>query len=370
MRSPPTPTFDILVVGEINPDIVVSDPDPVPVFGEVERIVDAIRMTVGSSSAIFACGAARLELRVAFCGVVGDDAFGRFMLDAMAGRGIDVSACIVDPDRPTGATVILSSGSDRAMLTAMGTIGALDVDAVPDSLLDRARHLHSGGFFLQEASRRTAAGVLRGGAGARPDDLVRYELGPERPMGRRGRRDAPGSRRVSPERRRRRAGSPGSTMSRRRHSPSPRSARWDGTTAGRSSRSSSGRRVPLPPGPRPDRPRAGDAVQPIDTTGAGDSFDAGFLRAWLDGGDLRECLDTGAPAGRSSTGPGRRRRRPGDARRRRATVARSSDRRMTARERRPLLFVAANPSIDRLYEVDRLVAGEIHRPPAVVGAGR
>lgn len=31
-----------------------------------------------------------------------------------------------------------------------------------------------------------------------------------------------------------------------------------------------------------------------------------------------------------------------------------------------LLFVAANPSIDRLYEVDRLTVGEIHRPVAVM----
>jgi len=88
---------DILVVGEINPDVVISDPDPVPVFGEVERVVRSIQMTVGSSSAIFACGAARLQLRVAFCGVVGDDVFGRFMLDEMAQRGIDISACTVDP---------------------------------------------------------------------------------------------------------------------------------------------------------------------------------------------------------------------------------------------------------------------------------
>jgi tagatose 6-phosphate kinase len=31
-----------------------------------------------------------------------------------------------------------------------------------------------------------------------------------------------------------------------------------------------------------------------------------------------------------------------------------------------LLFVAANPSIDRLYELDRLAAGEIHRPRSIV----
>ena len=145
--------IDILVVGEINPDIVISDPDPVPRFGEVERTVSSVTMTVGSSSAIFACGAARLGLRVAFVGVVGDDAFGRFMLDAMAGRGIDVSACVVDPAEPTGATVILTSGRDRAMLTAMGSIGAFDADAVPEGLIARARHVHSGGYYLQERSR-------------------------------------------------------------------------------------------------------------------------------------------------------------------------------------------------------------------------
>lgn len=40
---------------------------------------------------------------------------------------------------------------------------------------------------------------------------------------------------------------------------------------------------------------------------------------------------------------------------------------MTAGTGRPrLVFIAANPSIDRLYEVDRLTDGAIHRPSAVV----
>src|SRR5215210_6768568 len=103
----PDTTFDILVAGEINPDLILTG-DVNPEFDQVEKLVDSASLTVGSSSAIFACGAARLGLKVAFIGVCGEDIFGRFMLEEMQKRHVDVSNVIVRKDGQTGLSVILN----------------------------------------------------------------------------------------------------------------------------------------------------------------------------------------------------------------------------------------------------------------------
>ncbi|MEW6287439.1 MAG: carbohydrate kinase family protein [Chloroflexota bacterium] len=140
--------FDLLVAGEINPDLILSG-NVVPEFGQVEKLVNSAALTVGSSSAIFACGAARLGLKVAFIGVCGADVFGRFMLDEMSKRGVDVSNVILREDGQTGLSVILNRHADRAILTHPGLIAELQAADIPDSLLAQAHHLHVASYFLQ-----------------------------------------------------------------------------------------------------------------------------------------------------------------------------------------------------------------------------
>jgi sugar/nucleoside kinase (ribokinase family) len=88
-------------------------------------------------------------LKVAFLGVCGEDLFGRFMLEEMQSRGVDVSKVIVRPDGQTGLSVILNRGADRAILTHPGLIAALRASDVTDGLLQKARHLHVASYFLQ-----------------------------------------------------------------------------------------------------------------------------------------------------------------------------------------------------------------------------
>jgi sugar/nucleoside kinase (ribokinase family) len=297
----PARDIDILVVGEINPDIVVADPDPVPAFNEVERLVDSVRMTVGSSSAIFACGAARLDLAVAMVGVVGRDAFGRFMMDALQDRGVDVSGVTVDPQLATGATVILTSGRDRAILTAMGAIGALDVDRVPGELLARARHVHSGCFYLQETSRDRLPGFF---AAARArgittsfdtnwDPTERWDGGVREMLQASDVffPNAAEARLIS--------GIEDEEEAARALARIGAAGRSDGgpvVAVKLGARGAIACRARGPLGSVPALP-----VAPLDTTGAGDSFNAGFLRAWLAGADLTESLRLGAACGALST---------------------------------------------------------------------
>lgn len=143
-----TSTFDLLVVGEINADLLLYG-DVTPEFGQAEKLMKDAVLTLSGSSAIVAHGAAKLGLCVAFAGKVRADTFGVAMVRMLAEAGIDVSGVVTDPKLKTGLTVHLVRGEDRAMLTRAGTIAAMHPEEVDGALLESTRHLHIGSYFLQ-----------------------------------------------------------------------------------------------------------------------------------------------------------------------------------------------------------------------------
>jgi sugar/nucleoside kinase (ribokinase family) len=136
------------VIGDCNPDVLVLGDDVTPAFGQQEKLVDRVSLEVGGSAAITAVAAARLGLKVALIAAVGADPAGTFMLDQLAREGVDVSAVIVRDAAPTGMTVALSRGGDRAILTALGAMTSLTAADIPPALLTRSRHVHVSSYFL------------------------------------------------------------------------------------------------------------------------------------------------------------------------------------------------------------------------------
>jgi len=281
----------ILVAGDINVDLICSGYQTFPAPGR-EVLVDDFVMTLGGSSAICAMGLARLGNPVAFIGKVGADSWGDYCIETLRTAGIDVSGLARDPALRTGVTISITSAKDRALVTFAGTVAALRAADVDAWALDDAGHLHVSSFFLQQdlrpAFRRLFALAHSSGLSTSLDpgfdpaerwdrDLLETlesvdllfpnEVELAAISGTAGLAD--GLRRVS-------------------------SART---------------RVVAKLGPRGCATLEKDglleapafAIDPIDTTGAGDSFDAGFLHAWLREQPIRECLRWGSACGSLST---------------------------------------------------------------------
>ena len=286
--------YDLVVLGDCNPDLVLVGEAVEPAFGQVERLVDAAELTIGGSGAIAACGAARLGLRTALAGVVGDDLFGRFMLEALAGRGVDTGGLVVDPNARTGLTVILSRQGDRAILTFPGTISALTADHLDRTLLSRTRHVHVASYFLQTSLAPSVAALfaLARESGATtsidpnwdPNEL--WEAGLEDALSATDvfLPNAEEAMRIADA-----GDSADAAYALAARGPLVAVKRGgNGALAARAN----GELVEIQALPRTD---------PVDTIGAGDSFDAGFLTAMLKGWGTRSALALGCACGSLST---------------------------------------------------------------------
>ena len=151
---------EILVIGELNVDLVVSGLSSVPELGK-EILAQDFHMTLGSASAIFACGAARLGHPVTFISKVGADDFGRFCLAALEDASISTRNVIQSPQSRTGVTIVLSTRQDRALVTCLGAIAELKYAELQKPIFPGHRHLHLTSYFLQHALRPDFLSIIR-----------------------------------------------------------------------------------------------------------------------------------------------------------------------------------------------------------------
>jgi len=285
------PRFDVTIAGELNLDLILYGL-PEQLQPERELLADRMMLTLGSSSAIVAHNLSALGSHVGFQSRIGDDQLGQIALERLQQGGVDVSKVRrIGGSTTTGLTVILHHEQWRNILTYSGTIaelawGDLDLDYLSDS-----RHFHFSSFYLQKALRprvlelfqhlKSKGLTISLDTNDDPDDLwesldevlkyVDVFLPNER--------------------------------------EACKAARTEDLeeAVGKLSQSVSLLVVKL--GPRGSMAQRGAArvtsesrrVAAVDTVGAGDSFDAGFLHEFVRGSDLEKCLASGNRSGALST---------------------------------------------------------------------
>ena len=287
------------MIGDCNPDVLVLGDDVTPAFGQQEKLVDGISLVIGGSGAITAVAAARLGVRVALVAAVGDDPAGEFMLGQLAGEGVDTSPVVVHRDAPTGMTVVLSAGRDRAILTATGAVATLTARDVPAALLQRARHVHVSSYFLVERSLGPGLAAVLDSArahGARTsldtnwDPAERWGDGSLRDALRRTDLLLPNEAEAL-----RLSGAATLTEAVTVLTEAGLTAAGPGPVVKLGARGAL-----WAEGPRRYRAEP-PPVTPADTTGAGDCFNAGVIAGLLDGLDLPGAVALGCAVGAAST---------------------------------------------------------------------
>lgn len=280
----------ILVAGEINADLICQGYQEFPALGK-EVLVDDFAMTLGSASAICAAGLAHLGNTTAFVSKVGADLWADYCVDFLERLGVDVSRVQKCPELKTGITISISN-KDRALVTYLGAITALSEGDIPDAMLKEFQHLHVSSFFLQEGlrpglpklfARATALGLTTSlDTGYDPAEqwgpdlrdvlaLTDIFLPNEVELAAVGGYSDPLKSLEALQN--------GRTLTAAKLGASGTAALIDGKL------------VSIPP----------ISVKPVDTTGAGDSFNAGFLHAWLRKMPIETCLRVGAFTGGKST---------------------------------------------------------------------
>jgi sugar/nucleoside kinase (ribokinase family) len=131
--------------------------------GQGSVLLDEIRLAPAGSAAGTAVGLAKLGLKVATVGAVGDDALGDVLIRALNGHGVDTTHVVRKAGVQTSASILpIRPNGDRPALHAIGANAVYSIDDVPWALIESAAHLHLGGNdSMRGLGRDGAPQILR-----------------------------------------------------------------------------------------------------------------------------------------------------------------------------------------------------------------
>ncbi len=144
-------SIDCLSVGILVADHLCDPIDKVPAAGELV-ICPRLPLSIGGCASNVAVDLARLGVRVGVVGCVGQDYFGRFIIDTLSAAGVDVRDIRQLAGAETSGTLIINvRGEDRRFIHAVGANAKLRAEDIPLARVRSAKVLYVGGYLLMPA---------------------------------------------------------------------------------------------------------------------------------------------------------------------------------------------------------------------------
>lgn len=154
--------FDVACVGILVADVVSKPVDKIPDRGKL-GLIDRIELYTGGCAVNSGIDMARLGLNVTVIGKIGNDGFGSFISNALVKEKVDISGLVVGENSSTSASVVLSdSGGERTFLHCTGANAEFIDTDVDFSIIEKSKIVFIAGTMLMPAfDGEAAARVLK-----------------------------------------------------------------------------------------------------------------------------------------------------------------------------------------------------------------
>lgn len=143
--------YDVCCAGHICTDILIRPLDNLPERGTL-GLVDSMHQKSGGCAMNTSIGLAKLGIRVAMLGAVGQDGFGDFIRNTLTSQGVDIQGLRIKKGGMTSASVVaIGSDGERTIIHCLGTNKTLRFDDIDLEAVKKSRVLFIGGTFLLPA---------------------------------------------------------------------------------------------------------------------------------------------------------------------------------------------------------------------------
>jgi len=153
--SPASASVQLVAAGDANVELVLPQLQAAPRFGQELVVPEMILRAAGSAANFALCGAS-LGARTGFAGCLGIDRFGEVVLQAFRDAGVDTQWLRLLEDQTTGISVALvRKDGERSFVTYQGTNARVALQDITACCEGDAppRWLHLGGYHLLDQVR-------------------------------------------------------------------------------------------------------------------------------------------------------------------------------------------------------------------------
>jgi len=143
--------IDVACIGILVADVIAKPVDSIPKPGLLERI-DSIAIYSGGCAMSAGIDMSKIGLRTAVLGKVGNDSFGSFLCGELEKYNVETAGIAIDRNIQSSASVVISaSNGERSFLHVVGANGTFCYDDINWDIIEDSRIVFVAGTMLMDA---------------------------------------------------------------------------------------------------------------------------------------------------------------------------------------------------------------------------